>query len=80
MQVARAIRAVTGEDPGPMSPLHGFGHYEYFATLRTNSTTAACHARLSAAQRTLALTLTRICPRRRCCTSGSYVLARRINE
>jgi len=40
---------VTGEDPGPMSPLHGFGDHEYFAALRTNSTTAACHARLSAA-------------------------------
>lgn len=50
-QVARAIRAVTGEDPGPMPPLHGLGHHDYVAALRTGSTAAACLARLKAAAR-----------------------------
>lgn len=50
-QVARAIRAVTGEDPGPMPPLHGLGHHDYVAALRTGSTAAACLARLTAAAR-----------------------------
>lgn len=50
-QVARAIRTVTGEDPGPMPPLHGLGHHDYVAALRTGSTAAACLARLTAAAR-----------------------------
>ncbi|MCB4802172.1 hypothetical protein QO001_001432 [Methylobacterium brachiatum] len=50
-QVARAIQAVTGEDPGPMPPLHGLGHHDYVAALRTGSTAAACLARLQAAAR-----------------------------
>ncbi len=48
-QVARAIRDVTGEDPGPVSGVHGLGFYDYVAAIRRGATATACVDRLRAA-------------------------------